>query len=349
MRAANDAGNYRLRVKRIRMARLLSMIGRAMNSRLGVTLIEVIVVVSIIAALLLLLLPAVQSVRENARRTQCQNNIRQQALAVQNYESARRRLPSLYNGTFLPQPKTALDEFYFHSWRTPILPRLGESAILNMLDQTLPATDPANQGAINIDIATFMCPSTANYSHNVSQIGRYNGSDNFATDFSGTAARSDYEAVVGVEGPTPVSSGRLPNVRFGSWGEPEYQTDNWHVRKVRVARFVDISDGLSKTLLIAERAGRPDVFERNKPSGPYPFPDVKSAPDPHQAAWAISTYIEWIIFSKKPLVNETNRSDIYGFHLSGASAAFADGSVQFLSDSTDSAVLAAMATRASGD
>src|SRR5262249_31951752 len=146
-----------------------------------------------------------------------------------------------------------------------------------------------------------------------------------------------------------VSSGRLPNARFGAWGEPRYQSDNWHLSSCRIARFVDIQDGLSKTLLIAERAGRPDVFEAGKPSGPYPFPGPTRVPDNHQAAWALSTNISWILFSKKPLVNYTNRRDVYSFHPSGASAALADASVQFLSDSMDPAVLAAMTTRAGND
>jgi prepilin-type N-terminal cleavage/methylation domain-containing protein len=316
--------------------------------RSGVTLIEVVVVVSIIAVLILLLLPAVQSVRENARRSQCQNNLRQLAFAIQSFESTKRTLPALYNGSFLPQPQTALDEFHFHSWRTAILAQLEESAVLKSLNQKLPATDPANQAAINNEIAVFLCPSTANVSRRVPGIYLYNGG-NPGIESGQTAARSDYEAVCGAEGPLPVSSSRLAYTRFGAWGEPRYQADNWHISSCRAARLVDISDGLSKTLLVAERAGRPDVFERNKPSGAYPFPDAAHTPDPHQAAWAISTYIEWIIFSKKPLVNETNRTDIYGFHPSGASALMADCSVRFLSDSTASAVLSAMATRAAGD
>ncbi len=74
--------------------------------RPGFTLIELLVVIAIIAVLIALLLPAVQAAREAARRAQCVNNLKQLALAANNYESSNLCFPggaySNYNGGAAP-------------------------------------------------------------------------------------------------------------------------------------------------------------------------------------------------------------------------------------------------------
>jgi len=77
------------------------------TSKRGFTLVELLVVIAIIGILVGLLLPAVQSVREAARRATCQNNIRQIMLAVTNFQSAQQRFPAGASSSLIQADQTS--------------------------------------------------------------------------------------------------------------------------------------------------------------------------------------------------------------------------------------------------
>lgn len=316
--------------------------------RSGFTLIETLVVIGIVGILLATLIPAVQSVRESARRATCQNNLRQMAFAIHNHEATHRVLPDLYYGTFLKQPRTAVDEFHFHSWQTAILPQLEEQALFKQIDLSLPATVVSNQLNLNTSVAIFLCPSTSIQNTVVPDILEFNNGA-IATKTIGTAARSDYEAIAGVNHkPSVRGSGDLSGVKLGPWGETQYDANRKPV-SYRSGRFAKVSDGLSKTILIGERAGRPDSYRRGETADPYPYSNPINGMDHHQAAWGISTHIWWLVFDHEQAINDTNATGIYSFHSAGANVGIADGSVRFLSDAMDQAALNALVTRSAGD
>ena len=317
--------------------------------RRAISLVELLVVIGIVGLLLAITIPAVQSIRESGRKLTCQNNLRQIVLGITNHESASGALPSLYNGTPLPQPRSALDEFHFHSWRTVLLPQIEQAALYDQCDRQLFATDPANQAAINNEVATFLCPSANPANHVVPDIYSPPAADGTPTlQVVGTAARSDYEALGGVMF-KPSGTVDLQNVMFGAWGEPKsyypFQTKNQY----RKARLRDLSDGQSSTILVAERAGRPDWYRRDQPVDAYPYDNPSQGMDHHQAAWGISTHFWWLVFGHEQGINESNSNGIYSFHARGANVGLADGSVRFLPEAIDQAVLNALVTRAEGD
>ena len=319
--------------------------------RNGITLVETLVVVGIIGLLLAILIPAVQQARESGRRVTCQNNLSQIVLGIFNHESAHASLPSLYNGTPLARPRYTVDEWHFHSWRTAILAQLENSALLDQIDQSLFATDPANQASINIHVATFLCPSTSNPHSVVPDIWAFNDLGRLPIQKVGTAGRSDYEAIGGVSFKASGTTD-LQNIKFGAWGEPTaYPTAHYPLQTntYRTARLRDLSDGQSNTMLVAERAGRPDWYRRGKAVDPYPYSIPNAGPDHLQAAWGISTHFWWLVLLHEQSINENNANGIYSFHASGAYVGLADGSVRFLSESMDQKTLNALATRSSGE
>jgi len=130
------------------------------SSSTGFTLVELLVVIAIIGILIALLLPAIQSAREAARRTQCLNNLHQSAIAMQSYHSANKHFPpgtAFKPGDTLPPgaPGAWYDE---HGWYTELGPFIDEVGWGKSIDKTVSISDVKNNEARRYKIKMFECP-----------------------------------------------------------------------------------------------------------------------------------------------------------------------------------------------
>ena len=103
--------------------------------RRGFTLVELLVVIAIIGILIGMLLPAVQQVREAARRIECSNNLHQVSLAILNYESSFQELPEMANiqPQFVNFPGDCNVALPSWSWQAMILPYMEANGIFELM------------------------------------------------------------------------------------------------------------------------------------------------------------------------------------------------------------------------
>lgn len=123
----------------------------------GFTLVELLVVIAIISMMLGIMLPAVQGVREAARRTQCLNNLTQLGVALQNYESAHGALPPGVIDTHGPIHNKP--EGRHVSWLVQLLPYIEEGATFKHIDFSVGVYDKKNAAVRAINVPLFVCPS----------------------------------------------------------------------------------------------------------------------------------------------------------------------------------------------
>jgi len=173
----------------------------------GFTLVELLVVIAIIGILVALLLPAIQSAREAARRTQCINNLKQMALGAINYESGNKYFPPgrtrpdwtvLIAGAWVEQggtnynsvQQTTSQKTGFYSVHLRILPYMEENAVYDLIDfsraQVLRMTADDGVTPVNINYRAyataaglFLCPSEQN-------VGRIISENNYRANFGGS-------------------------------------------------------------------------------------------------------------------------------------------------------------------
>ena len=246
----------------------------------GFTLVELLVVIAIIGTLVGLLLPAVQSARSSARRSQCLNNVRQQGLAFQNYLSAKNGYPaSLYDQNQTAQSGNAAT-LPSNSYKALLLAYHEEGNIGQKYDVTKSWWDTTSRSGAAND-ATLGVPADSNLGLSMSKISLYlcpeapprdshlsipvrtnSGSSYSPTGVSGRPAftvavdlgYADYDVMNGVKDKVVGSStaddpytGKGPNSRGC-------------LQKNYLTKLKEITDGTTNTILVLECASRPDIY-----------------------------------------------------------------------------------------
>jgi prepilin-type N-terminal cleavage/methylation domain-containing protein len=337
------------------------------SPRNAFTLVELLVVIAIIGVLVALLLPAVQAAREAARRSSCANNVKNIALAVQNFHDAKGHLPYSVNqkdfgreeyrvvgGGVEPAPVSARrtnNRMTGKGWIVDILPQLEQQAMYNGMRRGFddPATPQMNfiatptngRGMGRMDVRQFMddqlpvltCPSDAAAAPRLGHWG-WASITTAVTSYKGVAGDTAVGEVFGVGGLWTTSEwGSIPDC-FESLG---CNGLFWKMSYYEPIEFKRISDGLSNTFLVGEAVAEQDLHAMAY----YADGD-----------WA-STNMQLNYFhpgGEEGVINQWY--DVRGFrslHPSGAHFAMADASVHFVNEQIEHATYRALSTKDGGE
>ncbi|HEX6961542.1 MAG TPA: DUF1559 domain-containing protein [Lacipirellula sp.] len=229
----------------------------ATDAKHGFTLVELLVVIAIIGVLVALLLPAVQAAREAARRSQCQNNLKQIGLAIQNYHDSQGRLPN------------SRRTYDYITWAADLWPYLEAGTVAAAWDPT--QTYYGQRDEVRAaQLAVYLCP-TRRAAPQVSITGDNDQGASTGQNFPG--ALSDYACNTGDTTPNASDNDNTYERLDGSLKEPTgpfryaghggdtegtggVQPGTTDLSALPIAykmRFKSIEDGLSHTAFVGEK------------------------------------------------------------------------------------------------
>lgn len=283
-------------------------------SRNGFTLVELLVVIGIICVLIGITLPAVQSVRAAARRTQCQNNQHQLGLAF-----------TMYSGSMGGFPASRTLEPAARGWTIDLLPYLDAANLDDSWDKQYNYFDNQNKRLLLKRMGIFQCPATPDCQR-VMEADKDMQNKPLETAVKGVPA--DYYVH---HGGIKMSDGKTYGNALQECGG-------------RCGSYY-IPDGLSNTIVVNEQCGRPTLWVgRKQQSG-------QQVDEYWRSLWGAGPSTVLTGFAKSSLdpgfdrlINVSNKG-IYSFHSGGSHALFMDGSVKFISDQTIPWIVLALNTR----
>ena len=308
-------------------------------NRWGYTLVELLVVIAIIGTLVALLLPAVQAAREAARRMKCQNNLKQIALGLHNYENNFKTLP---HGS----PDCCVNNG--DTWAVMLFPFIELKTVYDAMDHNgnLRNTPVNRQVAQSVKMPVFVCPTDPDANRPVMQ--------RFPRDNPDPAHALWYPASMG-----PTHMGQCPFCPAGDTpSEQNYCCQGWSYgtngnpalgipagafagmfgRSRRSLRLAEVTDGLSTTFMAGETIPKHCTF-----MGVFSLNFCVSG---------TSIPINTMEDDSRSYPNAFNWFRTCGyksFHPNGANFAMGDGSVRFIRTQIDYRIYNHLGTRAGGE
>jgi prepilin-type N-terminal cleavage/methylation domain-containing protein len=302
-----------------------SYVEREIAPRFGFTLVELLVVIAIIGILVALLLPAIQAAREAARRTQCQNNLKQIGLAIQSHLDTHKAFP---------MGRNRADQLAV-SWAYYLLPYMEETSIYNSWVPSATADDDKNKATMRTPVETYACPSRRR-----AAADRNFDNNDQPPKVLGVASLIDYAANAGLDVYTGVPSRDESATDFGGYSRadagPIFSGSRISARQVE--------DGLSKTLAIAEK--------HMPPVPPNTAPEMEHYAVGDTAAISGDDPFTTFRCTKNGMANnadDTDKSKFGGPHPGVAQSIFLDCHVRGLRSDIDKAVLQALSTIGGGE